>query len=146
MIYSKQINKAIKIAFKAHINQTDFFGVPYIFHPWEVANKVGDDEKAVIVALLHDVIEDTDITYDDLRKEGFSEEIIEGIKGVTKIEGEDYMDFVKRAKQNEISRKVKIADLKHNMDLTRLEVVTERDLIRQEKYKKALEYLLKEDK
>ena len=144
MIYSKQINKAIKIAFKAHINQTDFVGVPYIFHPWEVASQL-DDEASVIVALLHDVIEDTDITYDDLRKEGFSEEIIEGIKGVTKIEGEDYMDFVKRAKQNEISRKVKIADLRHNMDLTRLEIVTERDLIRQEKYKKALEYLLKED-
>lgn len=144
MIYSKQINKAIKIAFKAHINQTDFFGVPYIFHPWEVASQL-DDEASVIVALLHDVIEDTDITYDDLRKEGFSEKIIEGIKGVTKIEGEDYMDFVKRAKQNEISRKVKIADLRHNMDLTRLEIVTERDLIRQEKYKKALEYLLSDE-
>lgn len=140
MIYSKQINKAIKIAYEAHKNQTDFFGVPYIFHPWEVASQL-DNEEAVIVGLLHDVIEDTNITYDDLRKEGFSEEIIEGIKGVTKIEGEDYMDFVKRAKQNKISRQVKIADLKHNMNLTRLEYVTEKDLQRNEKYKKALAFL-----
>lgn len=143
MLYSKQINKAIKIAYEAHKNQTDFFGVPYIFHPWEVASQL-DNEEAVIVGLLHDVIEDTNITYDDLRKEGFSEEIIEGIKGVTKIEGEDYMDFVKRAKQNKISRQVKIADLKHNMNLTRLEYVTEKDLQRNEKYKKALAFLEEE--
>ena len=103
MLYTPLTKKAIVLAFNAHINQTDKSGLPYIFHPWEVANQL-NDEACVCVALLHDIIEDTNITYDDLRKEGFNEEIIEGIKGVTKQENEDYMDFVTRAKSNNISR------------------------------------------
>ena len=145
MIYTDSIRKAIKIAFNAHIDQVDKAGVPYIFHPWEVAQLVGDDENAIIVALLHDVIEDTDITIEDLRGEGFSEDILTGILNLTKKENEDYFDFVKRAKQNELSRKVKIADITHNMRLDRLSNWTEYDLQRREKYQKALDYLKQND-
>lgn len=145
MIYTDNIRKAIKIAFNAHIDQVDKAGVPYIFHPWEVAQLVGDDEKAIIVALLHDVIEDTNITIEDLRGEGFSEEILTSILNLTKKENEDYFDFVKRAKQNELSRKVKIADITHNMRLDRISNWTEYDLQRREKYQKALDYLKQND-
>ena len=79
MLYTPLTKKAIVLAYNAHINQKDKSGLPYIFHPWEVANQL-NDEACVCVALLHDIIEDTNITYDDLRNEGFSEEIIEGIK------------------------------------------------------------------
>ena len=143
MLYTPLTKKAIVLAFNAHIHQTDKSGLPYIFHPWEVANQL-NDEACVCVALLHDIIEDTNITYDDLRNEGFSEEIIEGIKGVTKKENEDYMDFVTRAKSNNISRLVKIADLRHNMDLTRMNEITEFDIKRYQKYEKALKFLLED--
>ena len=143
MLYTPLTKKAIVLAFNAHINQKDKSGLPYIFHPWEVANQL-NDEACVCVALLHDIIEDTNITYDDLRNEGFSEEIIEGIKGVTKKENEDYMDFVTRAKSNNISRLVKIADLRHNMDLTRMNEITEFDIKRYQKYEKALKFLLED--
>ena len=143
MLYTPLTKKAIVLAFNAHIHQKDKSGLPYIFHPWEVANQL-NDEACVCVALLHDIIEDTNITYDDLRNEGFSEEIIEGIKGVTKKENEDYMDFVTRAKSNNISRLVKIADLRHNMDLTRMNEITEFDIKRYQKYEKALKFLLED--
>lgn len=143
MLYTPLTKKAIVLAYNAHINQKDKSGLPYIFHPWEVANQL-NDEACVCVALLHDIIEDTNITYDDLRNEGFSEEIIEGIKGVTKQENEDYMDFVTRAKSNNISRLVKIADLRHNMDLTRMNEITEFDIKRYQKYEKALKFLLED--
>ena len=81
---------------------------------------------------------------DNKRKEGFPEEIIQGIDGMTKRENESYMDFAKRAKSNPLSRKVKIADIKHNMDMSRLTNISDKDYQRYEKYKKALEYLLEE--
>ena len=134
------LQKALNIASDAHRGQLDKGGKPYIFHPLYVASHVdGINEK--IVALLHDVVEDTDVTLDDLRNEGFSEEIICAINVLTKTD-DDYDNYLKKVKSNEMARKVKIEDIKHNMDGTRLKSITEKDKSRIEKYKKALGYLL----
>lgn len=100
------------------------------------------DEKTICVALLHDVVEDTDITFEELENEGFSEDIIDALKLMTHDDSVPYMDYVKEIKTNRIATTVKIADLKHNCDLTRLDIVDEKAIKRVEKYKKAIELLL----
>ena len=101
-----------------------------------------EKEKEKIVAVLHDVIEDTNWTFENLREEGFLEDIIDALKSVTKTsEDESYAQFVLRAKNNEIGRKVKIADLRENMDVTRLGALTDEDTARINKYKEALHLL-----
>lgn len=135
------LSKAIVIATKAHDGQIDKGGKPYILHPLSVMMKCGN-YKEKIVAVLHDVIEDTDITYDDLRQEGFDEEIIEAIDSVTRRNGESYMEFIRRCKQNSIGKYVKVADLKDNMDISRIPNPTKKDYDRVEKYKKAMSELL----
>ena len=99
------------------------------------------DEETTIVALLHDVIEDTDYTYDDLRKLGFNKQIISALELMTHDDNVPYMEYVAAIKTNPIARAVKIADLRHNSDLSRIDVVTPRDMERAEKYKKAIELL-----
>ncbi len=135
------LEKAIQIAVTAHSGAKDKGGKPYILHPINVMMRVEkEDEK--IVAILHDVVEDTDWTFDALREEGFSEIIIEALKSVTKHnENEDYEEFVKRSLNNEIGRKVKIADLKENLDISRIGDLNEKDILRINKYKKALKVL-----
>ena len=137
MIYTKMTRRAINIMFDAHKEQKDKSGQPYVFHPFHLAEQM-DDENSVIVALLHDLIEDTDYTLNDLVELGFSEEVCEALKLMTHDPNVDYMEYVKLIKSNPIARKVKIADLKHNSDLSRLDEVTEFDLKRNEKYRKAL--------
>ena len=100
-----------------------------------------DDEKSTIVALLHDVVEDTDVTIDNLLNEGFTEEIVSAIKDMTKLKNEDYFEYLCRVKNNNISKKVKLADLRHNSDLSRLNIITDEDLKRIEKYRKAIDFL-----
>lgn len=139
MIYTKNTKKAMNIAFNAHLNQVDKSGVPYIFHPIHLAEQM-DTEDECIVALLHDVVEDTDITFTDLEKE-FSKEVIDAVKLLTRNKDMDYMEYVIKLKDNPIAKKVKLADLKHNSDITRLDTVTEKDRLRVEKYNKALEIL-----
>lgn len=139
----KLLEKAIIIATKAHSGQVDKAGESYVLHPLRVMMRLKTEEEK-IVGVLHDVIEDTDITYEDLIKDGFSENIIEAIKGVTKIEGESYMDFVRRTKTNPISRNVKLSDLEDNMNIDRILNPTAKDFERIEKYKKAKEILLVE--
>ena len=118
------IRKALNIAIKAHEGVVDKGGVPYIFHPVTVALKCKtDDEK--IVALLHDVVEDTSMTFDDLRNEGFPEYIIEALDAITRRKPQEQIgaarwDYIKRCKANPIARVVKILDLEHNSDLTRI--------------------------
>lgn len=121
MIYTNLTKKALKISFNAHKNQVDKTGVPYIFHPFHLAEQM-DDEASVCVALLHDVIEDTDYTFDDLEKEGFTKEIIDAIKLLTHDSNVPYLDYVNMIKENSIATKVKLADLKHNSDLSRLDL------------------------
>ncbi len=142
MIYTEMTKKALKICFDAHKDQTDKSGLPYVFHPFHLAEQM-DNEKEVVCALLHDVVEDTDTTFDDLINLGFNNEIIEALRLLTHRHGVEYMDYVKEVKNNEIARKVKIADLKHNSDLTRFnpENITEKDLKRQKKYLNAITFL-----
>ena len=144
MIYTKMTKVALKLCFDAHKDQTDKSGMPYVFHPFHLAEQM-KDEATTIVALLHDVVEDTDYTIEDLRKMGFSEEVLEAITLMTHAPEVPYMDYVARIKTNSIARAVKLADLRHNSDSTRLEVLTEFDLRREEKYKKAILFLESED-
>src|SRR5215469_14471918 len=114
------LERAIAIAVEAHKGQKDKSGAPYILHPLRVMGRVNSNVEK-IVAILHDVVEDTKWTFDDLRREGFSESIIQSIDCVTKREGEAYEDFVKRSASNPLAKRVKIADLEDNMDLRRNE-------------------------
>jgi (p)ppGpp synthase/HD superfamily hydrolase len=134
---------AIKIAVNAHSGQIDKGGQPYILHPLRVMFSL-DTEKEKIVGVLHDVIEDTNITYEYLIMNGFDgeTEILEGIRSVTRKENETYDEFIDRAILNLIGRKVKLADLQDNMDINRISNPTENDYKRLEKYKKAKERLL----
>lgn len=132
--------KAFCVAYKAHKGQKDKGGKPYILHPLTVALHVkGREEKTV--ALLHDVIEDTDITISNLMEHGFSKNVVQAIVAITKINGETYEEYLSRVNQNKIAKKVKLADLRHNCDLTRLKEVTDRDIRRVKKYNKAISFL-----
>ena len=139
MINTKLTKKAMIIAYNAHMNQFDRAGVPYIYHPIHLAEQM-DTEIECIVALLHDVVEDTDVTFEQLKKE-FSGEVIEVLKLLTHDKNTDYMEYIMKLKKNPIAKKIKIADIKHNLDETRLEKVTSKDIARRNKYKKALEIL-----
>ena len=135
------LERAIQIAVQAHAGTTDRGGKAYILHPISVMMRCETDEEK-IVAILHDVVEDTDWTFDALREEGFSETIIEALKTVTKhSEDEDYDEFIRRSLKNETGRKVKIADLRENLDVTRIGELTEKDIERFNKYKRALKTL-----
>ena len=142
MKYTELTKKALRISFDAHKEQYDKTGLPYIFHPFHLAEQF-NEEDYICVALLHDVVEDTDITFKDLEKYGFNERIISALKLLTHSDDVDYMDYIGKIRDNEIARRVKIEDLKHNSDITRLDSVKEYDILRNNKYKKALEYLLK---
>lgn len=139
MINTKLTKKAMIIAYNAHMNQFDKAGVPYIFHPIHVAEKM-NTENECIVALLHDVVEDTNVTFEQLGKE-FSKEVIEALILLTHDKDVDYMEYIKKIKENHIARNVKIADIIHNSDETRLDEIKPKDIIRRNKYKKALEFL-----
>lgn len=134
------LEKAVAIAVEAHRGQRDRAGAPYILHPMRVMAGVDTDTEK-IVAILHDVVEDSDWTFERLAQEGFPEEIIEALKCVTKKDGEAYEDFVKRSATNKITRRVKLADLEHNMDARRLSDVTEKDVERLKKYVRAWRFL-----
>ena len=140
MIYTAMTKKALRLCFDAHGHQVDKSGMPYVFHPFHLAEQMTDEETTV-VALLHDVVEDTDYTVADLRDLGFSEQILSAIAAMTHDESVPYMDYVAQIKKNPIARAVKLADLHHNSDLTRLETVTEYDLARAQKYAAAIELL-----
>ncbi|HLH56212.1 MAG TPA: GTP pyrophosphokinase [Verrucomicrobiae bacterium] len=134
------LEKAITIAVSAHHGQKDRYGAPYILHPLRVMDKLSSTEEK-IVGVLHDVVEDTDWTFDRLAREGFPASLLDALQAVTKREGEDYDDFVKRSSSNALAREVKLADLEDNMDLRRMSEVTEKDLSRLQKYVKAWRYL-----
>ncbi|WP_314414311.1 GTP pyrophosphokinase [uncultured Streptococcus sp.] len=135
-----QATKAHEVAKKAHFGQTDRAGIDYIKHPETVASFVTTDEEKA-VAYLHDVIEDTTLTLLDLKKEGFSKNIIEAVDILTKKKGQDYQSYLNLVKTNELARVVKLADLRHNSDLTRLPLITEKDLERNKKYSSAITFL-----
>lgn len=141
MIYTKKTKKAMEICFEAHKKQVDKSGIPYVFHPIHLAEQM-TTEETTIVALLHDVVEDSDITFEYLENEGFDKAVIDAIKLLThKDKSVKYKDYVKKIKTNPIAKAVKLADLAHNSDITRLDVVTEKDLKRRQKYLEAIEIL-----
>ena len=135
------LERAIVIAAEAHAGQVDKAGAPYVLHPLRMMLRVSSiDER--IGAVLHDVCEDCPgWTLDRLRGEGFPDHIIEAVRSVTKRDGEDYEAFVRRAAANQIGRRVKLADLHDNSDLSRIAVPSERDLQRIEKYRRAIDLI-----
>lgn len=138
------LERAIQIATEAHAGQTRFDGSPYIEHPLRVMRTVqnqGHSERAQIVGVLHDTVEDTDVTFESLRAEGFDNLIIHPLELLTKQEGDDYELYVQRLSVNACARAVKKADLFDNLDLTGLENPSKRRIMNIEKYGKALLYL-----
>ena len=140
MIYTDDTKKALKLCFEAHKNQTDKSGIPYVFHPFHLDEQM-QTEETTIVALLHDVVEDTDYTFEDLFAMGFSKTVTDAISLMTHDDDTEYMDYVRAIKDNPIAKVVKLADLNHNSDLSRLDVVDEKALKRREKYLKAMALL-----
>jgi len=137
------LERAIAIAAEAHAGQKDRAGAPYILHPIRLMIQM-DSEDAMMAAVLHDVVENSVWTLDDLRKEGFSNEVLNAVDSLTHRdkEGEDYWDYIQRAKSDPIAIKVKLADLEDNLNPDRLNEVTEKDEKRFDRYRKAQEMLL----
>ena len=127
---------AIELAVNVHKGQKDRYGKPYILHPMRVMLKM-ENEAEMITAILHDVVEDSDTSLDELRKEGFTEEVVEAIDCLSKRDGEEYFDYIKRAISTTLSRKIKLADLEDNMDLRRIDIIQEKDTNRMKRYLKA---------
>ena len=140
MIYTEKTKKAMQICFQAHKDQTDKSIVPYVFHPFHLAEQM-DDEISTVCALLHDVVEDTEITLGALAEMGFPKSVIEALTLLTHGDDVPYMEYVKRIGTNPIAKKVKIADLTHNSDVTRLDRIDEYTVKRNEKYAEALRLL-----
>ena len=140
MIYTEVTKKALKLCFEAHKDQKDKSGIPYVFHPFHLAEQM-ETEDTVTVALLHDVVEDTSYTLADLSEMGFSQPVITALSLLTHDDGMDYMEYVRAIKNDPIAKAVKLADLRHNSDLTRLDVVDEKALARRSKYLTAIELL-----
>lgn len=134
------LEKAINIAIKAHSGQVDKAGQPYILHPLRVMFRF-ETEVEMIVAVMHDVIEDSDFTSQDLAKLGFSDAVLKALDCLTKRSNEDYDSFILRVSQNDLARKVKMEDIKDNLNLTRLDNVAAKDLQRLKKYHCALKVL-----
>ncbi len=138
---AEMIRKAFKTARKQHQGQTDKSGTDYIYHPVRVSQLVKGGPQEITVALLHDVIEDTDMTLDDLRKSGFPKAVISGVEAMTRLPGEPREHYLARVKANPIARAVKLADLEHNSDLTRIPNPSARDIARAESYLDEIKYL-----
>jgi len=135
------LERAIEIAVKAHAGQIDKAGEPYILHPLRLMFAV-NGVYARMVAVLHDVVEDTSVTIDNLKAEGFPAEVIEAVQALTKQKGESRIEAAKRASENSIARSVKLADVTDNMDITRISQPTEKDYLRLKEYENVRALLL----
>ena len=148
MVYTPLTNKALVFAYNAHHGQLDYNGIPFIFHPLHLAEQM-DDEISCCAALLHDVVEDTDYTLEDLRKM-FPEEVVEAVALLTHEDSAeyceaDYLDYIRKIKTHPIAKKVKLADIAHNSDQTRCTgagLPQEKLGFWQQKYQKALAILM----
>ena len=139
--YNEQFQIALELAVEKHKNQTDKAGNPYILHPLHVMENVNSKEGKII-AILHDIIEDTDVTEDYLLKIGLSKRIVDAVVALTRSEDIDYQEYIKTLSSNPLAKEVKLADLEHNMDLKRLPTLEEKDLERNRKYQIAYHYLI----
>ncbi len=140
MIYTPMTKKALKLCFEAHRDQLDKSGLPYVFHPFHLAEQM-DSEYAVILALLHDVVEDTEMTLQQLQEMEFPETVLQALALLTHDEAVPYMEYIAVIGKNTLARQVKLADLRHNSDLSRLDSVDQYALTRNEKYRQAIAYL-----
>lgn len=143
MIYTDLTKRAMCLACAAHAGQQDKGGFPYVHHPFHVAEGM-TTELSIVTALLHDVVEDTEWTLEELEKEGFPKDVLEALALLTHREGVPYLDYIRSLRGNAIAREVKLGDLRHNSDLSRLPRVTEKDLLRVEKYAQAIHILEEE--
>ena len=134
------LERAMEIAARAHAGQVDKAGAPYILHPIRMMLGVASLE-ARMAAMLHDVVEDSDVTLEQLRAEGFPEGVVGAVDALTKREGEDYEAFIRRVAPDALARQVKLADLRDNSDLSRIAQPAEKDRLRIEKYRRAIQYL-----
>jgi (p)ppGpp synthase/HD superfamily hydrolase len=134
------LERAIQIAVQAHAGQKDKMGIPYILHPLHLMFKMRSDPER-IAAVLHDVVEDSDWTIERLRDEGFSDEVLVAVDHLTRRTNEPYENFIERVDANSLARTVKIADLLHNLDASRIPKLTDKDIARIRKYQKALAVL-----
>lgn len=139
MIYTEQTVKAMRLCYAAHHGQTDKAGVPYVFHPIHLAEQM-EDESTTVAALLHDVAEDTDYTLEDLREMGFEPAVLEALRLLTHDPAVPYLEYVAAIRENPVARAVKLADLAHNSDATRLPPQL-RDPEREERYRQARKLL-----
>lgn len=119
MLYTDLTKKAMRLCYKAHDGQMDKGGVPYVFHPFHVAEQM-ETEYDICVALMHDVLEDTNYTIEDVRAEGFPDEVLEALLCITRDAHMEYADYIEIVKTNDIATRVKLADLEHNSDVSRL--------------------------
>lgn len=136
MIYTSLTRLALKVSFEAHKNQVDHSGTPYVYHPYHLAEQM-TDETTTCIALLHDVVEDTDITLVQLREMGFPDIVVEAVGVLTREHGVPYQEYIKRVKSNPLARIVKLADLEHNSDMSRLQEIDERSKSLAKRYEKA---------
>ena len=140
MIYTELTKKAMKLCYAAHRDQVDKSGLPYVFHPFHLAEQM-DTEEEVTVALLHDVAEDTEITLEAMAAMGFPERVLEALRLLTHDPRVPYPDYVGKIRENPLAKAVKLADLRHNSDLSRLDRVDDKALERVEKYRRAIALL-----
>ena len=140
MIYTSMTKKAMKICFEAHKEQTDKTGLPYVFHPFHLAEQM-TDEITTTVALLHDVVEDTSATFEDLKNAGFPEEVLRPLRLLTHDPRVPYLDYIRCIKTDPVAKAVKSADLAHNSDITRYDSPDNCPPERSEKYLKAIRIL-----
>ena len=140
MVYTPMTKRALRIAFDAHKGQDDKSGLPYIFHPFHLAEQM-DTEAAVCAALLHDVVEDSTLTLEDLRAAGFSDEVLDAVALLTRDKAVPYMTYIENLRQNPIATAVKLADLRHNSDLSRMDIIDDKTRRLEEKYREAIALL-----
>ena len=141
MIYTPMTKKAMNLCFDAHKEQMDKGGIPYVFHPIHLAEQMSD-ELSTVCALLHDVIEDTNYTLSDISDMGFPISVTEVLALPTYDQSISYFDYVKRLAANPIAKQIKLADLKHNSDISRLDAINENTVRRIYKYKQAMKILM----
>ncbi|MEZ4701242.1 MAG: hypothetical protein R2834_12970 [Rhodothermales bacterium] len=141
MTSQEQIERALQRALDAHLGQRDRAGAPYILHPLHLMFQCLDDPDAMVVALLHDTVEDSPLTLDDLRVDGFPSHIVEAVDAMTRRPHESYEAFVARAGGDPLARRVKQVDIEHNLDLRRLDELGPKDIERLQRYHSALRAL-----
>lgn len=140
MLYTPLTKQAMKLCYDAHHGQTDKTGLPYVIHPLHLAEQM-TDETTTVAALLHDVVEDTAYTLEDLKNMGYPAQVLQALALLTHDPAEPYMDYVRRIAANPVAKAVKLADLRHNSDLSRMDVIDDRALARQRKYLAAIALL-----